>query len=112
MARELIVVKWTYEPVHDDAADIIDLLARGGETFSNDWVEAADKIRDEDDRISLNELKHQSRVGPLVLDDIDAGDEANWIMTIKFDTDAPNELQGDSLTTAITFSLEQTVDQD
>lgn len=102
MSKELIVIKWQW----DDE----DLLAITDGIFDNAWVDAADVNGVHDDIITLDELEdHYWREGsgPLVLDGIDAGDEANWIMNIKFDDDAPNELQGDRLTTDITFRLKQ-----
>ena len=102
MARELIIIERWWGGTN--------LLAITDGVFDNTWVEAADKIRVEDNIITLNELEKHSRDGaggPLVLDGIAAGAYWNWIMNIEFDYDAPNELQGDKLTTEITFRLEQ-----
>ena len=102
MSKELIVIEWRW----DDE----DLLATTNGIFNNDWVEAADINGVHDNIITLDELEDhfwRDDGGPLVLDGIDAGAKANWVMNIKFDDDAPNELQGDRLTTDITFRLKQ-----
>lgn len=99
MSRELIVTNWRYGAT--------DLLAITGGVFANAWVQAADA--NNDDVITLYELERQSWVGvgpnPLDLTGIAAGANVNWIMNIRFDTDATNALQGDSITTEIRFEL-------
>ena len=109
MSKELIVIKWRWG---DE-----DLLARPDEcvyTFRNPWVEAADINGVHDNIITLYDLEKHSWYGgslnPLDLSGINGRAYRNWIMNIKFDDDAPNELQGDKLTTNITFRLSQVVE--